>query len=39
MVKTVLPVLRQRAQEIEAILLHSDHPGWFGATESTRGKR
>jgi len=39
MVKTVLPALRQRAQEIEAILLHSDHPGWIGTTEPARGKR
>lgn len=39
MVKTVLPVLRQRAREIEEILLRSDRPGWFGSNEGTRSHR
>lgn len=36
MIKTVLPVLRQRAREIEEILRRTDHPGWLHLPDSAR---
>lgn len=39
MIKTVLPVLKERAREIEEILLRSDHPGWLHVVEGSRSTR